>query len=51
MNKIIRMGSLTDNPSQTYTLYSVEGLSPALSSCQRRYGGSSVFVLLYEENK
>ena len=49
MSEVISMGSLIGVPSQAYTLYSADGLAPALQSGQRGSGVLPVWVLAYEE--
>lgn len=53
MDSIISLGSIIGVPSQAYTLYSPEGVSPTLSSGEKRYGGLPIWIIvdIYEGNQ
>lgn len=48
-DKTIFMGGVLEKKSQCYSVYSSFGISPTISSGQKRYGGLAPYVNRYDE--
>lgn len=48
-NEIVKEGCLMENHSQAYMLYNANGICPAISSGQKRYGGLPTWMLIEYE--
>ena len=47
-DKIIKLGDILGKHSQAYTLYSTRGVSPALNSGEKRYGGLPIYIAIMD---